>query len=206
LGLPRACLARLASTLSCWSARIASHSWNTHSTGGVGAKLSTVHRPEEDVERFQYAMDTQQSTKYCPLGWDTMSQAGHIAQIRSDPSLRWRWAGRDQPASLPVKPLGSAATTPRQISRPSTSLATLRSHCSIPRRAPVHHHIFPPAPPKKGSCSQAGVPLGPRRWIGRSMVTHSALDCWTLFGLSFHQRRLVMVHCPEVAEPYAEGQ
>lgn len=128
-----------------------------------------------------------------PLALDTMSQAGHIAQIRSDPSL-WRrragpacepareasWFSCNNPASnLAPAHIPRDATLPRlhtvpvvvprpPVARPSTTTTSLR--------APLL---------KKGPCSQDGVPLGRRRWIGRPMVTHSALDCWTLFCLSF---------------------
>lgn len=58
------------------------------------------HRHEEPLERCQQTMDTQYAAVcYCPLVRDTMSQAGHIAQIRSDPSL---WRRRAGPAREPA--------------------------------------------------------------------------------------------------------
>lgn len=98
------------------------------------------------------------------LGYDEPSRPHCTDSIRSEP----------QP--VPVKPLGLAATTPRRISRPPTSLATLRSHGAIPSpsSSPVHH-IFPPAPPKKGHAAKtvclladAGGLAGPWLRIPRS--------------------------------------
>ena len=62
--------------------------------------------------------------------------------------------------------------------------ATLPWRHTVPVVVPRPPHLSA-RPSQKGSCSQDGVPLGRRRWIGRPMVTHSALDCWTLFCLSF---------------------
>lgn len=152
---------------------------------------------------------------YCPpLALDTMSQAGHIAQIRSDPSL-WRrragpacepareasWFSCNNPASnLAPAHIPRAATLPRLHTVPVVVPPS-------PRRAPVHHHISPRTPPKKRAmqprrCASWPTPVD---WPAHGYAFRARLLDPVL--LILHQRRrLVMVHCPEVAEPYAEGQ